>query len=159
MHEIGCQFCEKNRLVSSRILQDRPAAMLKNPNFFPDRLLRHVRQHSLLFDVPAAGTVPILDVPVRLSAHLLRRPIRRPRRRSGHEHPERRLPGSRHVRPVPPLLRLLRQFRRHPDLPEVDHVRQLYPLRLRGYGPGHVLFRKGEAQVLPGKKKLLKFFF
>lgn len=71
--------------------------------------------------------------------------------------PERSVPGTCDVRPVPPVLRLLRQLRRHPRLLAVDHVPQLHPVRLRGHGPGHLQLWSWEAQVLSGTGSIFLF--
>lgn len=69
--------------------------------------------------------------------------------------PERSVPGTCDVRPVPSVLRLLRQLRRHPRLFAVDHVPQLHPVRLRGHGSSHLQLWSWEAQVLPGTGSIL----
>lgn len=125
---------------------------------FPGCILCAVRDDSILHDEPTGRGFPVLDVPGNLSPDILRGSVGGSGRGSSHERPKWRIFGPSHVRAFPPVLRILRQLRRHTGLPQMDHLPQLHPVRLRGHGAGHLLLRPTEAQVLERKSTFIIFY-
>lgn len=122
----------------------------------PDHLLRIVRVHRIFRNESARRSDAIQHVPECVLADLLRRAVGGTGRGRGDERAERRILGARHVRAVPPVFWILRQFRRHSSLPQMDHVLELHQVRIRGDRLGDVLLRPGETQVFPGLLPLQK---
>lgn len=116
--------------------------------------MHNVRHNRVLCDEPAGGIDTILHVSRRVSADIVRRAIGGPRGRRRDERAERRVPGSGHVGSVPTFLGLLRQLRRDPRLPEMDHVSELHQIRIRGNRVDRLQLRSPETQVFPGTKSM-----
>lgn len=106
--------------------------------FISGHFLCHLRIYSILLYVTALGTVPFHHVLISLPSYFVRGSVCRSGRRCSYERSKRCFPRPCHVSTIPALLWILRVLRCDSSLLTLDHVSIIYPLRLRGHGPGHL---------------------